>query len=150
MKLLISKWGTERAKNCFKPSFKPSTIVGGVAQSGNTWKLNFKISRALQAAALPSCNRIVVSTSRCGRDNPGSNPGYSKFFILKVQKKNWKFLFLSPKGDYVTIFEELYSSLRANCVQGFRCDNIKNFLARKLSNHLRCTIWTNSCNPRVN
>ena len=26
-----------------------------------------------------SCNRIVVSTSRCGRDNPGSNPGYSTF-----------------------------------------------------------------------
>ena len=29
-----------------------------------------------------SCNRIVVSTSRCGRDNPGSNPGYSNCFIL--------------------------------------------------------------------
>ena len=27
-----------------------------------------------------SCNRIVVSTSRCGRDNPGSNPGYSIFY----------------------------------------------------------------------
>ena len=27
-----------------------------------------------------SCNRIVVSTSRCGRDNPGSNPGYSILF----------------------------------------------------------------------
>ena len=27
-----------------------------------------------------SCNRIVVSTSRCGRDNPGSNPGYSNVF----------------------------------------------------------------------
>ena len=33
---------------------------------------NFKISL--------SCNRIVVSTSRCGRDNPGSNPGYSILF----------------------------------------------------------------------
>ena len=30
----------------------------------------------------PSCNRIVVSTSRCGRDNPGSNPGYSKSFEI--------------------------------------------------------------------
>ena len=29
---------------------------------------------------LSRCNRIVVSTSRCGRDNPGSNPGYSKLF----------------------------------------------------------------------
>ena len=26
-----------------------------------------------------SCNRIVVSTSRCGRDNPGSNPGVDIF-----------------------------------------------------------------------
>ena len=33
------------------------------------------------ASGHPSCNRIVVSTSRCGRDNPGSNPGYSKFFF---------------------------------------------------------------------
>ena len=24
----------------------------------------------------PSRDRIVVSTSRCGRDNPGSNPGH--------------------------------------------------------------------------
>ena len=29
-----------------------------------------------------SCNRIVVSTSRCGRDNPGSNPGYSILFLV--------------------------------------------------------------------
>ena len=29
-----------------------------------------------------SCNRIVVSTSRCGRDNPGSNPGYSILFLF--------------------------------------------------------------------
>ena len=30
---------------------------------------------------LSCCNRIVVSTSRCGRDNPGSNPGYSTFYF---------------------------------------------------------------------
>ena len=32
-----------------------------------------------------SCNRIVVSTSRCGRDNPGSNPGYSIIFFQVVR-----------------------------------------------------------------
>ena len=44
-----------------------------------------------------SCNRIVVSTSRCGRDNPGSNPGYSIFSGVQTLKKiitrknsNWK------------------------------------------------------------
>ena len=30
----------------------------------------------------------MVSTSRCGRDNPGSNPGYSSFFFLSSEK-NW-------------------------------------------------------------
>ena len=37
-----------------------------------------------------SCNRIVVSTSRCGRDNPGSNPGYSILFsfIANIACKN--------------------------------------------------------------
>ena len=33
-----------------------------------------------------SCNRIVVSTSRCGRDNPGSDPGYSRFFDTLVSQ----------------------------------------------------------------
>ena len=28
----------------------------------------------------------MVSTSRCGRDNPGSNPGYSKFFCVSPPK----------------------------------------------------------------
>ena len=27
-------------------------------------------------------DRIVVSTLRCGRNNPGSNPGLGKYFIL--------------------------------------------------------------------
>ena len=31
------------------------------------------------------CNRIVVSTSRCGRDNPGSNPGYSTCLLLQYK-----------------------------------------------------------------
>ena len=36
---------------------------------------------------LLSYNRIVVSTSRCGRDNPGSNPGYSNLFLRSARKK---------------------------------------------------------------
>ena len=27
-------------------------------------------------------DRIVVSTLRCGRNNPGSNPGFGKYLIL--------------------------------------------------------------------
>ena len=35
-----------------------------------------------------SRDRIVVSTSRCGRDNPGSNPGHGILFshVLKQVK----------------------------------------------------------------
>ena len=41
-----------------------------------------------QKRAPESCNRIVVSTSRCGRDNPGSNPGYSNIFSFLELPKN--------------------------------------------------------------
>ena len=51
-------------------SFTPKT--NSIAILSNFYIENFKISL--------SCNRIVVSTSRCGRDNPGSNPGYSILF----------------------------------------------------------------------
>ena len=30
--------------------------------------------------AIASRDRIVVSTLRCGRNNPGSNPGHGKWF----------------------------------------------------------------------
>ena len=30
-------------------------------------------------------DRIVVSTSRCGRDNPGSNPGHGMPAFLSIQ-----------------------------------------------------------------
>ncbi|CAK8682875.1 unnamed protein product [Clavelina lepadiformis] len=34
---------------------------------------------------LSSCDRIVVSTPRCGRGNPGSNPGNSRFFFYWIE-----------------------------------------------------------------
>ena len=33
---------------------------------------------------------IVVSTSRCGRDNPGSNPGHGTFFYAATDGRNKK------------------------------------------------------------
>ena len=51
--------------------------------------------------SLFSRDRIVVSTSRCGRDHPGSNSGQGKapqgsswlladnFLQLKTNKRNW-------------------------------------------------------------
>lgn len=63
-------------------------------------------------SASHSRDRIVVSTSRCGRDNPGSNPGHGKqlcsvavtalwanfffltFFLLKVYLERDNLLFI--------------------------------------------------------
>ena len=39
-----------------------------------------------------SRDRIVVSTLRCGRNNPGSNPGHGNFFF-QTQKKPFSFFF---------------------------------------------------------
>ena len=41
-----------------------------------------------------SRDRIVVSTSRCGRDNPGSNPGHAVVVIVAVMAQLIKFFFL--------------------------------------------------------
>ena len=65
----------------FKTEFRNRFNVGGVAQLGKAL-IKRRISRLSLPALIPSCNRIVVSTSRCGRDNPGSNPGYSKSFEI--------------------------------------------------------------------
>ena len=37
---------------------------------------------------LHSRDRIVVSTLRCGRNNPGSNPGHGTFFNFQSTRKN--------------------------------------------------------------
>ena len=44
-------------------------------------------------------NRIVVSTSRCGRDNPGSNPSRQRFYVMAefLQWDVWIKLFLFLK-----------------------------------------------------
>ena len=39
---------------------------------------NLKICLVIDRLSSDSRDRIVVSTSRCGRDNPGSNPGHGK------------------------------------------------------------------------
>ena len=48
-----------------------------------------------------SRNRIVVSTPRCGRGNPGSNPGYGSIFILiKVGSDETRHLFGTRVGNF--------------------------------------------------
>ena len=41
--------------------------------------LDMYLKNCRQSSGISGRDRIVVSTSRCGRDNPGSNPGYSTF-----------------------------------------------------------------------
>ena len=45
-------------------------------------------------------NRIVVSTLRCGRSNPGSNPGYGRypFSFIEILKR-----FLDTRHTFVTL-----------------------------------------------
>ncbi len=47
-------------------------------------------------SASHSRDRIVVSTSRCGRDNPGSNPGHGKQLCSVAVTALWaNFFFVS-------------------------------------------------------
>ncbi|KAK9962777.1 hypothetical protein ABG768_008129, partial [Culter alburnus] len=52
-------------------------------------------------------DRIVVSTLRCGRSNPGSNPGHGKFFWvpLKLDSMLPPLLTLSFSPLFSWIFE---------------------------------------------
>ena len=52
------------------------------------------------------CNRIVVSTSRCGRDNPGSNPGYSTFWLCRILSINETIVIKNEVGTYFTNFNK--------------------------------------------
>ena len=38
-------------------------------------------------------DRIVVSTSRCGRDNPGSNPGHGRGCVVSIMASQQTFWF---------------------------------------------------------
>ncbi len=40
---------------------------------------------------ITSRDRIVVSTLRCGRNNPGSNPGHDKDILLEFFRINYHF-----------------------------------------------------------
>ena len=46
-----------------------------------------------------SRDRIVVSTSRCGRDNPGSNPGHGSGCAVAVTAEQSIFIYLFWGGN---------------------------------------------------
>ena len=48
-------------------------------------------------------DRIVVSTSRCGRDNPGSNPGHGMPALLSISRSTIFFFLLlfRPRFDHL-------------------------------------------------
>ena len=50
--------------------------------------------RGTSLQVLDSRDRIVVSTSRCGRDNPGSNPGHGKMIFFWCDLSNIHFVVL--------------------------------------------------------
>ena len=44
--------------------------------------MNLQYNAQFAASAQVSRDRLVVRTLRCGRNNPGSNPGHGNFFLL--------------------------------------------------------------------
>ena len=42
------------------------------------------LTNCRQSSGISGRDRIVVSTSRCGRDNPGSNPGHGMPALLHL------------------------------------------------------------------
>ena len=70
----------------------------------------------------------MVSTSRCGRDNPGSNPGYSNLFLIssKVGKKMQKsvksatrFNLLQGK-DFELVLDDRHKSVQSKQKEAFQ------------------------------
>ena len=58
--------------------------------------------RSIRGSSSGSRDRIVVSTLRCGRNNPGSNPGHGTFFFLTLQY----YLFLLCKFSFFSDFKK--------------------------------------------
>ena len=58
------------------------------------WLYTTPYSGALPASWRNSRDRIVVSTSRCGRDNPGSNPGHGRGCAVSIMATPAAFYFL--------------------------------------------------------
>lgn len=80
----------EKITNMCALFFSSSRLSVQFCESHQNWrdyslKAAFEVSVVLNvhnfyslSSASHSRDRIVVSTSRCGRDNPGSNPGHGK------------------------------------------------------------------------
>ena len=58
----------------------------------NPWSISWQIGR----------DRIVVSTSRCGRDNPGSNPGHGRGCEVSIMAC-WSAFFIYIPGIYYAL-----------------------------------------------
>ena len=60
----------------------PGRVCTTAAGPGRAWASNHICGLGLglnfRPVQGPSRDRIVVSTSRCGRENPGSNPGHGR------------------------------------------------------------------------
>lgn len=90
----------------------------------------------MQAAAC-SCDRIVVSTLRCGRSNPGSNPGHSNsvsgvplpqiksamrtrfFYNAYIPETHSLLAFLPAKAEFLLMFD--HTALHASVLVGTVC-----------------------------
>ena len=76
--------------SCLQISFPDKKII-----SDEFWKQ--------RSAHSTSRDRIVVSTSRCGRENPGSNPGHGRAEIVSD---------MAERANIFSYFFQFYMTLR--------------------------------------
>ncbi len=91
-------------------------MVGQVAENSKTYKDQLTCTRGSPPYSIwrSGRDRIVVSTSRCGRDNPGSNPGHGRVAVNSVMASRMIFyakvsqgFTLYPKFGTITISHAL-------------------------------------------
>ena len=57
-------------------------VDGGKIVKKNVWQIYEIHNDVITTSSVARRDRLVVTTLRCGRSNPGSNPGHGIFFIM--------------------------------------------------------------------
>ena len=108
-------------RNCWWGRFKRLFIL----QAWFFMELTMK-----QTAWQSSRDRIVVSTSRCGRDNPGSNPGHGRLMLVP------RSIFLVSATEFSTC-NGLHGNISTKTITLLRLTNLERFTKRS------CRLWWN-------
>ena len=65
-----------------KKEEKEKVDGGKIVKKNNVWQIYEIHNDVMTTSSVARRDRLVVTTLRCGRSNPGSNPGYGIFFMF--------------------------------------------------------------------